>query len=118
MVNAKRKEVAYVATETNVAASKSEPASDRGTAKEFCSVVIHLSAAELAQTAHRTKSAAKGWKDASRAPSLASAINMAREIPAVKAWIIAQMGGVDPSFYEPQAQAIIATLLKQLQGKS
>lgn len=79
---------ANVAPQTNVAASLD----DREAAERFSAAVIPFSAAELARAARRTKAAAKGWKDASRAPSLASTLNLAKQLPAVKAWLLHELG--------------------------
>src|SRR5262245_6615173 len=83
--------VANVAAGANVAASRL-PLQDRDAAERFSAKVIPFSAADLAKAAHRTKSAAKGWKDASRAPSLASTINMARALPSVSVWLAEEIG--------------------------
>lgn len=91
MENSTRRAAANVAGRANVAASRL-PLSDRDAAERFCDAVSQFSAGDLARAAHRTKSAAKGWKDASRAPGLASAINMARALPTVRDWICAEIG--------------------------
>lgn len=82
---------ATFAAQTNVASSKVQPVSDREAAEKFSATIIAFSAGDLAKAAHRTKAAAKGWKDASRAPSAASLINLAREIPAVKKWLLSEI---------------------------
>lgn len=100
---------ANVAAKTNVAASLD----DRAAAERFSAAVIAFSAGELARAARRTKAAAKGWKDASRAPGLASTINMARSIPAVRAWLIHELGeGADHE--SPEFIARVQRVLQQL----
>lgn len=91
MANAMRVEAANVAPRTNVAASR-PPITNEVAAKGFQATVIKFSAADLAQAAHRTKNAAKGWKDGSRAPDIASTINMARSLPCVQAWLVEESG--------------------------
>lgn len=94
MGNAMRAGAANVAPRTNVAASR-PPITNEVAAKGFQATVIKFSAADLAQAAHRTKNAAKGWKDGSRAPDIASTINMARSLPCVQAWLIEESGARD-----------------------
>lgn len=91
MANAMRIEGATLVSRTNVAASR-PPITNEVAAKGFQATVIKFSAADLAQAAHRTKSAAKGWKDGSRAPDIASVVNMARALPCVQEWLIYEMG--------------------------
>jgi len=98
---------ASVATRTNVAASWD----DRDAAEKFSAVVVEFSAADLARAARRTKAAAKGWKDGSRAPSLASARNMAVSIPAVRKWLMYEMGEVA----EFDDSRVIAKVMAMLQ---
>jgi hypothetical protein len=91
MVNAATKAIAVrganVAARTNVAA----PLSDRDAAERFSLITVEFSSGDLARAARRTKAAAKGWKDASRAPGLASIINIARALPSVRQWLIAEI---------------------------
>lgn len=85
---------------------------DRDAAERFSATVIDFSAADLARAARRTKSAAKGWKDASRAPSLASAINMARQIPGVRAWLMQEIGET-AEFDDPRVIAKIMAMIQK-----
>lgn len=91
MGNAIRIRDANLAARTNVAASR-PPITNVVAAEGFQAVVLEFSAADLARAAHRTKNAAKGWKDGSRAPDIASAINMARALPCVQEWLIYEIG--------------------------
>jgi hypothetical protein len=89
---------ANVAART-IVAPKNLPVSDRDVAERFSLISVEFSAPELAHAARRTKAAAKGWKDASRAPGLASVINMARQLPTIRAWLMAEIdagGNGDP----------------------
>jgi hypothetical protein len=100
---------ANVAGQTNVAASLD----DREAAERFSATVLPFSAADLARAARRTKAAAKGWKDASRAPSLASTLNMARNIPAVRKWLLHELGEV-AEFDDPRVLAAAVILAQHL----
>ena len=102
---------ANVAARTNVAASKA-PVGDRDVAERFSALVVPFSAGDLARAAHRTKAAAKGWKDASRAPSLASVINMARQIPAVRQWLYAAIDkSGDGAQFDMESPRFLASLI-------
>lgn len=88
MPKSMRVEDANVVARTNVAA----PWDDRTAAESFSAAVLEFSAADLARAARRTKSAAKGWKDATRAPSMASVRNMALSLPSVQRWLAEESG--------------------------
>lgn len=90
MNGARRARDANVVARTNVEAAKI-PVSDRDAAERFSLITVEFSAGDLARAARRTKAAAKGWKDASRAPGLASVINMARQLPTIRAWLMAEI---------------------------
>lgn len=90
MNGARRARDANVAARTNVGATKI-PVSDRDAAERFSLITVEFSAGDLAKAARRTKAAAKGWKDASRAPGLASVINMARQLPTIRAWLMQEI---------------------------
>lgn len=105
--NSIRRGDANVAGRTNVAASLD----DREAAERFSAAVIAFSAADLARAARRTKAAAKGWKDASRAPGLSSTINMARSIPAVRKWLLHELG--EAAGFDSQAEIQMAIALLQ-----
>lgn len=72
------------------------PSNDHEAALEFSAVIIPFSTGELAQAGKRTKDAAKKWKEGRSMPSALSLLNMAREIPAVRAWTIAKLGANQP----------------------
>lgn len=88
MVNAIATRGTNVAARTSVAASWS----DRDAAEKFSAAVVRFSAGDLAKAARRTKAAAKGWKDESRAPSLASVRNMALSLPSVQQFLADECG--------------------------
>jgi len=99
---------ANVAARTNVAASWD----DREAAERFSAAVVEFSAADLARAARRTKAAAKGWKDASRAPGLSSTINMARSIPAIRSWLLHEMGEA-AEFESPEFLARVVAAIQR-----
>lgn len=68
------------------------PLTDRDAADRFQPVVLKIDTGRLAQAAHRSKDAAKRWKQGRQCPSGASLINMARSIPAVQQWLAEESG--------------------------
>jgi hypothetical protein len=60
-------------------------------AKNFAEVVTRFSKDDLAAVSGRTPEAAKHWKAASRAPNSSSLINMARQLPIVRDWLISEI---------------------------
>lgn len=50
---------------------------------------------ELARAAGSTKDSAKNWQDGTNCPNLAKTINMARRIPAVAEFVLAEIVGDD-----------------------
>jgi hypothetical protein len=83
---------------------------ERDEAQAFSAVIIPFSAGELAKAAKRTKEAAKGWKEGRSLPSAWSMLNMAREIPAVRSYMLAKLGAAGPhmQFNSPQAMDALA----------
>lgn len=63
------------------------PVTDNAAAGLMSAVILPYSRRDLADASARSTEAAKKWKQADSAPSLASAINLARQIPEVK-WLI------------------------------
>lgn len=106
MGNATRGRGASFAARTNVAASR-PPITNVVAAEGFQAAVFEFPAADLARAAHRTKNAAKGWKDGSRAPDIASAINMARALPCVQEWLIHEIGAGARDAQAMSADAVI-----------
>lgn len=108
MKTAMRAVATNVVPQAYVAASRL-PLTDRETASRFSERTAAYSAAELARAAHRTKSAAKGWKATSdnlRAPSLSSVLNMARSLPCVRDWLLEEIEG--PGSIEGIVRALYA----------
>lgn len=68
------------------------PLTDRDAADLFQPVVLKIETGRLAQAAHRSKDAAKRWKQGRQCPSGASLINMARALPAVQQWLAEESG--------------------------
>lgn len=68
------------------------PLTDRDAADLFQPVVLKIDTGRLAQAAHRSKDAAKRWKQGRQCPSGASLINMARSLPAVQQWLAEESG--------------------------
>lgn len=108
--SATRRGAANVTARTNVTASWD----DREAAERFSAAVIDFSAADLAKAARRTKAAAKGWKEASRAPGLSSTLNMAKNLPAVRKWLLHEMGEV-AEYDDPRVLARAITMLQRAQ---
>jgi hypothetical protein len=67
---------------------------DRQVAERFQPVVLRLPAKTVASAADRGPDAIKWWKRGTSAPSLASAINMARDprMKAVREWLLDMIG--------------------------
>lgn len=73
---------------------------DRQVAEGFQPVVLRLRAKDVARAADRGPDAVKWWRRGSSAPSLASAINMARDpdprMEPIRRWLMQQMGIENP----------------------
>lgn len=83
--------------------------SEHETAQEFSAVIIPFTTGELAQAAKRGKEAAKKWKEGRSLPSAWSMMNMAREIPAVRNYMLAKLGlGAHFNFNSPQGLDALA----------
>lgn len=82
------------------------PVTERDAAQEFSAVIIQFSSGELAQAAKRSKEAAKAWKEGRSLPTAWSMLNMAREIPAVRNWMLAKLGA-DPQFNSPEMLSVL-----------
>lgn len=91
------------------------PADGRDLAAKVQAVILPFRLADVAETANRTTEAVKKWRRADACPDLASAINMARGIPAIK-WLIYQEmeGGVPEGVFSPQLVVKALALLQQL----
>lgn len=67
------------------------PLTERDAAERFSAAIIRFQSGQLAQASCRTKDAAKSWKAGRRCPNGSSLINLARAIPAVRAWLYAEI---------------------------
>lgn len=83
------------------------PLTDRDAADLFQPVVLKIDTGRLAQAAHRSKDAAKRWKQGRQCPSGASLINMARTIPAVQQWLVEESGYSNRDAQAMSADAVI-----------
>lgn len=88
------------------------PATERDAAQEFAAVILNFSRGELANAAKRTKDAAKAWKEGRALPSGWSLLNMAKEIPAVRNWMLGT--GADTEFESPQVLNAIVGAVQTL----
>lgn len=88
---------------------------ERDEALAFSAVIIPFSTGELARASKRTKEAAKGWKEARSLPSAWSMLNMAREIPAVRAYMLHKLGaGPHMQFNSPHGMNALANAVQAL----
>lgn len=60
--------------------------------EEFTALVLQYTPRQLAKFAGTTPEGARHWIDGSRGPNLATAVNIARHLPSVAAWIAQKMG--------------------------
>lgn len=68
------------------------PLTDHDVAERFSATVLGFTPAQLAQAARCTKEGAKHWVYGTRCPSLPKALEMARSVPAVRKWMLQEMG--------------------------
>lgn len=74
--------------------------------EQVSALVLGFSSGTLAKAAGRSKDSAKHWKIGHACPNLASAINLARSIPSVRAWLMEQIG----EGAHPQSEFIISEI--------
>lgn len=91
------------------------PATNRDLSEKVSAVILCLPVKHVADAACRTPEAAKKWRKGFTCPDLASAINMARDIPSVK-WLIYQEieMGTPPGIFSPRLMAEAFALLQKL----
>lgn len=91
------------------------PADGRTLAKKVQAVILPFRLNDVAVTADRTTEAVKKWRRADSCPDLASSINLARGIPAIK-WLIYQEieQGTPPGIYSPRTMVSAYTLLQNI----
>jgi len=72
---------------------------------------------QLAQATNRSKETARLWKMGQRFPNGASLINLARNVPAVRAWLLCEIGGDGAEMDEARMLARLASMLqRELKG--
>lgn len=72
----------------------------RTVAETFAPVILPLSTGQLAKAAQCTKEQTTRWRAGRSFPSGVALLNLAREIPEVRAWVIAQIGADCPADFE------------------
>lgn len=84
-------------------------------AKKVSAVVLSFTAKYLGRVAGRTEEAGKSWRQGRACPDLASAINMAQEIPAIK-WLIYREieRGMPEGIHSPRLQVEAMALLSEV----
>lgn len=90
---------------------------ERSAAEQFSAVVHDFSAGQLAQVTRRTKGTAKNWKAGRVFPNGASLINLARNIPEIRAWLYHEIGA-EAEFDSPRLADAILNLLNQPEGEA
>lgn len=89
------------------------PTSGKEAAEQLACVILQFETGQVSQATKRTKDAVKKWKEGRSMPSAWSLLLMARNIPAVNAWVQAIIGGGDTDFLAPQLQAAAHAALYQ-----
>ena len=88
MVNSAKKLGTTVVPATTVV-----PITDDEFKEAIAAKVLHISTGRLAKATQRTKDAAKLWKSGERVPNAPTLINLARNLPAIREWVVEQCGG-------------------------
>jgi hypothetical protein len=78
--------------------------------EQVSALVLGFSAGTLAKATDRSKDSAKHWKAGHACPNLASTINLARSIPAVRAWLMEQIANGE----QPEGPQLIAGLEQRI----
>jgi hypothetical protein len=73
-----------------------QPATNRGLGEKISAAILPFQVKHVAEAANRTPEAAKKWRQGFSCPDLASAINMARDIPVIKWLIYREIEGGSP----------------------
>jgi hypothetical protein len=89
------------------------PASNRDLSEKVSAAILSFPVKHVADAANRTPEAAKKWRSGLACPDLASAINMARDIKAIKWLLIQEMDGGTPDGIFSQRTVIEAMGLLQ-----
>lgn len=80
------------------------PLTDRDVAERFSAKVVGFTPSQLAKAARCTKEGAKHWVNGSRCPSLPKVLEMARAMPAIRSWLIHEMG--EAAGFEDDTRAV------------
>ena len=86
-------------------------------AEDLAPVLDDFEEGQLAQATNRSKETARLWKMGVRFPNGASLINLARNVPAVRAWLLQQIGSEAEEFDDEQVLARFMNLLERAQFK-
>ena len=91
------------------------PAENRDLSEKVQAAILPFPVKHVADAANRTPEAAKKWRAAAACPDLASTINMAREIPAIK-WLIYHEieGGMPAGMFSPKMVVAALGLLQTM----
>lgn len=88
--------------------------SEAEAAQRFASVVLPFSTKQLQRASDKTTDAVRSWKCERRCPHLASVINLARELPAVKAWLYSEIESGGPEFDDPHTVNAVMRAIDKL----
>jgi hypothetical protein len=88
---------------------------EREAAARFSAVAVDFSTGELATLSRSTKGSAKNWKSARVFPNGATLINLARNNPAIRKWLLHEIGdGVEYQSEEYLSRMVAAEVRKHL----
>lgn len=85
--------------------------------EEWNALVLPFSRGQLSKAGGLTPDGAKKWLDGSRAPNLAKALNAARALPIVQAWLIERAGGGDRAAQSGSADAVLQIVRQTALGE-
>jgi hypothetical protein len=83
-------------------------------AEGVCGAVVQFSAKDLARITGKSVEAAKSWKSGDRTLNSVQLINLARQIPAVKKWLLHEIEGAEYGSTEYLTQLVTAEVRKHL----
>lgn len=81
--------------------------------EKFAALVVPYTQGDLASASERTKEAAKHWKKGTRAPNSSSLITLARRIPRIRDWVMAEID--TPAVAQADGPDAMAAVLTGLQ---
>ncbi len=90
--------------------------SEQECAERVSAAIIEFPAKDLQRITDKTIDATKSWKAGRRCPHLASVINLARQLPAVKKWLISEIERGEASDFEndPRTMDAVYRALQKL----